>query len=184
MFQKNFTPKFEDGFTLIEILIAISLIAILLAIASLDSGFLSQNRLPAASRQLYSDLQKARQDALTKGTPGINSLGYGIILTSGNSYTTFEFNDSNSNFTYDGSGEQSGPVVRNLPSPITVTVNPTANNVLLYDRKGIARGTNWTAAGTTSYVLTGSTSSQSRCVRVDATSIREGIWNGTICSIQ
>jgi type IV fimbrial biogenesis protein FimT len=179
----NAGPSSEMGFTILELLIVIALIAILLAIAAMSTGFLDQNRLPAASRQLYSDLQKIRQDALTKSTSN-NSMGFGIILSSSNSYTTFEFNDSNTNFTYDGSAEQSGPNLRSLPSSITLTVSPPANSTLLYDKKGIARTTGWTPAGNTTFVLTSSASTQSRCVALDATSIREGIWNGTACNTQ
>jgi prepilin-type N-terminal cleavage/methylation domain-containing protein len=188
--MKRYFPslELEKGFSLIELLITISIISVLVAIATMGSGFISQNRLPAASRQLYSDLQKLRQDALTKcSLTANNSLGFGIRLSSNNSYVVFEFDDyqgGTANFTYDGTGEELAAASKSLPSSVSMTVNPTANNVLLYDKKGIVRTGNWTAAGVTNYVLTSSSSSQSRCVSVGATSIREGIWNGSACITQ
>ena len=175
--------KSESGFSLIEVLIVIALIGIVAAIATMNSDFVQRHQLTAASRGLYSDLQKIRQDALTRGSVA-NSRGFGIRFASNTSYSTFEFNDADGDFTYDGTGEESGAAQKTLSS-VAVTIgdagDPT-NNVLIYDKRGMTRAVNWSSAGGRTYVLRATRVSQARCVSVSTVRIREGVWNGASCS--
>lgn len=176
--------KSERGFSLMEMLIVIALIGTVASILIMNSGFVQRQQLTAASRGLYSDLQKIRQDALTRGSVA-NSRGFGIRFASNASYSIFEFNDADGDFTYDGAGEESGAVQKTLSS-VTITIgaagDPT-NNILIYDKRGMTRTVNWSSAGGRTYVLraTGGVS-QARCVSVSTVRIREGVWNGASCS--
>lgn len=69
MARRRKTPclSLDRGFTLIEILVAIAIMSILLAIALPDWGpVLSSYRLSAAQRQVYADLQRARMRAIAE----------------------------------------------------------------------------------------------------------------------
>lgn len=175
--------KSEGGFSLIEMLIVLAIIGIVAAIATMNSDFVQRHQLTAASRGLYSDLQKIRQDALTRGSVA-NSRGFGLRFASNTTYSTFEFNDADGDYTYDGTGEESGAAQKTLSS-VTVTIgaagDPT-NNVLIYDKRGMTRAVNWSSAGGRTYVLRATRVSQARCVSVSTVRIREGLWNGASCS--
>lgn len=176
----------DRGVTLIELLVVIALIAIVTAIASLNSDFIKTNRVSAATRTLLADLQTTRLDAMTKGTAA-NSRGYGIVFDSGSGYTLFEFNDVNTDYAYAGAGEQAGARSRTLSNGVTVTTQAgtsPAGDVLIYDRRGLVRNNTWATLATNRiYLLTMPGASQTKCIQIEATRIREGIWSGGACSV-
>ncbi|SCX78447.1 GspH/FimT family pseudopilin [Desulfoluna spongiiphila] len=60
--------KNQRGFTLLEIMIAVAMMAIVVAIASPDwQAFISNRRTTGASRELYNVLQHARMKAIKEG---------------------------------------------------------------------------------------------------------------------
>lgn len=73
----------EDGFTLVELVLVVIVIAILSAGANVAMDGMDRARLHGASRRLISDLRFAQQATLTK------QIRHGIIFTA-NTYTVFE----------------------------------------------------------------------------------------------
>lgn len=72
----------EKGFTLIEILIVLSVIAILLVVAnSMFSSFARNRNLKEAAGALMSDIKLAKQKAMSEG------VAYTITINNEDSYT-------------------------------------------------------------------------------------------------
>lgn len=186
----------SKGYSLVEVLVVVALVGVIATIATMGSDFVQKHRLTAASRELLGDLQKIRQDAMTRSNPalGANSRGFGIRFSSNTTYTTFEFNDCTGDFIYDANGcagnrEEAGTSQKTLPSSVTVTIgdagDPTGN-ILIYDRRGMARdNNNWNAVGGggRTYVLRRAGVAEVRCVTVTPVRIREGRWDGANCNI-
>lgn len=79
----------DSGFSLIELLTAITLLGILLAIALPDwGGLISTYRLNAAARQIHTDLQRAKMRAVMENTT------FKIISSAANSSYTFQREDT------------------------------------------------------------------------------------------
>lgn len=177
----------KNGFTLIEVLVILAIIGVGVTMATMGSDTVKKHRLTAGSRGLLGDLQKIRQDAMTKGSDA-NSRGFGIRFASSNSYATFEFSDINKNFVYDNNGEELAGRSETLPASLTVTIGNSADptgDVLIYDKRGMARDGNWVqiVAGGKIYVLRLAGVAEVRCILVDPVRIREGTWDGVNCSI-
>ena len=175
------------GFSLIELLVAMAIFAIAVSLASMGWSSAKSASLTAVARQLHSDLQGIRADAMTRSSVP-NSRGFGIRFTSGNAYELFEFNDTNTDYTWNNVGEESGVGKQTLPSSVSVTIGSTGNlatgDIRLYDRHGLAHRGNWSSASEVTYVLNDSGVAQARCVVIDEVRIREGVWSGTSCTVQ
>jgi prepilin-type N-terminal cleavage/methylation domain-containing protein len=174
------------GFSLIELLIGIAIFGIVVTLATMSWSSAKNADLTAVTRQLHSDLQAIRADAMTRST-STDSRGFGIRFTSPNAYELFEFNDTNASFTWDNVGEEAGVVKKTFPSSITVTKSASdavAGDIRIYDRHGLMHTGNWSSAVGVTYVLRGSGTTQARCISVDEIRIREGIWDGGSCNVQ
>lgn len=174
------------GFTLVEMLTVVAIMAVLVAITVLNSDFTKKSQLGGAARQLKSDIQKLRKDAMTTSTAA-NGLGFGIRFTANNSYTTFEFNDADTDFVDDGGAEETGERQATLSSPVKVTIgdegDPTGdNNILIYDKRGTLRTNQWVESAVRTYVLKYPGISEAKCIKVEKVSIREGNWDGATCN--
>lgn len=184
--------KNEKGFSLIELLVVVVLIAIVATIAFMSGDVIKRHRLTAASRQLYGDLQKVRVDAMTRSPSGTSSRGFGIKFNSTTTYTAFEFNDTNGDFQYAGTGEEANTRQTTMPDSITIQrksggslVDPSGSNddIVIFDKKGLAKNNNWSPIGGT-YVLQYTNLSEKRCIMWDDVRIREGVWDGSACQKQ
>jgi len=175
----------KKGVTFIELMVVLAIIGIAVTLATMGSDTVRKHRLTAASRGLLGDLQKIRQDAMTR-VSGANSRGHGIRFTSSNSYTIFEFSDINNNFVYDDTGEETAGRSEALPTSSTVTIgnatNPTGD-VLIYDKRGMARDSAWSQVTSKTYVLRLTGVTEVRCILIEAVRIREGTWDGLNCNI-
>jgi len=176
---------------MVELLIVVTLVAIVAAIAMMGRETYQGHQLKAASQQLYGDLQKIRVDAMTKSSAA-NSRGFGIRFTSGSAYTAFEFNDADNNFTDAGTTtEETNTRNITLRSGITVTLGDTTTpptgtgNVLIFSKQGLPKDNTW-AQLNRNYVIQLSGVNQIRCVNIANVSIREGVWNAasSSCAIQ
>jgi prepilin-type N-terminal cleavage/methylation domain-containing protein len=84
----------EMGFTLVEILVAIAIFGILVTLSYSGMEYVRKHRLQSASRELLSDLQRIRQDAITRSTQNksggtVNGGWFGIRFDSNASYQLF-----------------------------------------------------------------------------------------------
>jgi len=96
-------PKYSKGFTLLELLISISIIAIISAgVIPTFSGYIKNQNLKQAQEQLKSDLRSVQNRALTGALSdqflGSNRAAYWGIMFTGNSgsYTYFVSANNNS----------------------------------------------------------------------------------------
>lgn len=194
------------GITLIETLVAVSVVGIMVVLATTGLGYIQAQRVTVASRDFLGDLQRLRQKAMTQSLPLNGSIqlnrGFGIRILSPTSYVTFEFIDTgatlfkydNSNEEYeetgkvDGGGNRIPPdTIRSMQGDVTATLGDTGNptgDMILFDKNGLPRGANWSIAPVKVYVLRSpSASTQPRCVQVDQVRVREGTWTGASCVV-
>ncbi|PIV20701.1 MAG: hypothetical protein COS40_11170 [Deltaproteobacteria bacterium CG03_land_8_20_14_0_80_45_14] len=177
----------KKGITLIEVVIVLAIIAILASLTAVGPGFIRNENISRVSRELLGDLQRARQDAMTR-SEAPDSRGFGIRFASNTSYVIFEFSDINTNFQYDGTGEEANTNQRNLTSSIEYQINGANpnNNILVYDKLGIPRRDTWGMWTSITFVVRhqSDNSVQAKCVSVSTNRIREGLWDGSTCQEQ
>ncbi len=180
----------ESGFSLIELLTVVSILAILLAIAGLGSDAVERQRVNAATRELLADLQRVRQDAITRSSPAAPaSRGAGIRFASATSYVTFEFNDADVDYAYDGTAEELAGSVRtkSLSGGLSLILGDPTKTVIIFDKQGMPRGTDWTFAtggGDLRFTVQSSRlPALAKCIVLSQARIREGVLNGANCVV-
>ncbi len=182
----------ESGITLVELLIVVSILAILLAITGLGSDAVERQRVAGATRELLADLQRVRQDAITRSSAA-TSRGAGIRFASATSYVTFEFDDVDSDYQYDpppAAEELAGSVrTKSLSGSLSLTLggaDPTGT-VIIFDKQGMPRGTDWTFAtggGDLRFTVQSSRlPALAKCIVLSQARIREGVLNGANCVV-
>ncbi len=188
------------GVTLIELAVVLVILSIILALAGVGPEFGGTNRVGSTSKELLSDLQRMRQSAMTQGPDMISSQlrGFGIRFESTRRYRLFRFNDSNSNFTYDGTGEEmplsageADPGQRDISGTLELKIKRNANlvspnnDVLIFDHFGIPRQDNMGFQKISVVIQNPNTNeAEKKCVSVSFGRIREGIWDGGECKEQ
>lgn len=180
--------KNQNGFSLIEVLTVIAVVGVLVSMVSIGPGILQRRDLQTSSTKLYADLQAIRISALTKNSDP-DSLGFGLRFIDGNSYQVSEFIDSGLNdYSYEADDGEVLDFENTLSSGVTVTIGAAGTPVgqdkaLLYDKRGMARSSNWAAVTDRTYVLSHLSLSTKKCVTVSIVRIREGSWDGTDCTL-
>lgn len=144
----NRTPTLQAGFTLIELMVTVAMMAVLAALATPSfRELIEAQRLRDTAFGLVSDLTLARSEAIKRGgnvaiTPVDNAWSGGWTVA------VVGVDDHLSNQRAPGAG---------------VTMNTAAANVV-FDRNG--RSTN---ANTVRFELTTSSGNRSRCISIDPT---------------
>jgi type IV fimbrial biogenesis protein FimT len=171
----------EKGFTLIEVIITLTIIGILLGIAAISArDWVDRYKVEGQTKQLYSDLMNARVSAMQR-----NRIFYVTLAT--NQYAVYEDNYSAATLTTtpDGDGilqttkdrlvTQAATQYKLVLTPATfIASNPTIS------------GFNFTANGLASFatatvdIQCQSTANPAYdCVEISLTRILMGKWNGT-----
>lgn len=174
------------GVTLLELLFVIGIMAVVLGFTSQGADLVRRERVASATRELYSDIQKARLDTMTKSSEGI-----GIRFESRTSYVLFKFNDCNNDSSYDtdtctnGTREETDIIKRELHSSLALhKTNPSTdvnNDVRIFDRFGVPRRSGGGLGPITIYVKNEQGPGLIKCVSISTNRIREGTWNGSEC---
>jgi prepilin-type N-terminal cleavage/methylation domain-containing protein len=175
-----------QGFTLVELVVVMSIIIIITSFASLSTDLIRRERVAGVSKEIYADLLKTRLDAMTKG-----GKGFGIRLESENSYVLFKFNDCNDDYNYDASAcdasgrEETEVVKKTLNHGVilhkTDPFTSVNNDIRIFDRFGTPRHHTWGMGGITIIVTSQPDAGLVKCISVSANRIRESLWNGTEC---
>jgi prepilin-type N-terminal cleavage/methylation domain-containing protein len=190
--------KNSEGFTMIELVIVLTIILIGAALVAIGPAFVSADRINSTSRDLFGDLQWIRHEAMTQGPDsGAPQLrGFAVRFESEKRYRLFRFNDNNSNSIYDGppeelplvSGEAS-PKIRDIPSPLELKINnggslvDPADRVLIFDHLGIPRTAGLGFQQMSIAITNPNTPEvQEKCLTISFNRIREGKWNDGKCS--
>ncbi len=184
----------RSGYSLIELIVTVAIVAILAAAATLSTSFVKREKIISVSKEIITDFQVARSDAMRQGSPSNTIHGVGIRFTQ-TSYTRFTYDDAATpNYQYDGAAEEVNAETKNLTSAqAQILVGGTLlspappNNVVIFDSFGFPRQSNWqriTDAAPMVVVISDSSAGYSRCIRIGTNRIREGTWNGVACNEQ
>lgn len=157
---------YDDGLSLVEMLIVIAIAGILMAIATIQFGqWTRKYNIEREIKELYSDLMNARMQAMTKNRTN------GIRLVSSTQYTTLD--DLNNDGDFNDAGEVS-PNLKNLTNQMSWNGNPPANSNLTFNSRGLA-----SSSGTIS--ITNTVGAGYDCITISTTRINMGQMSGGSC---
>ncbi len=131
------------GITLMELLVVISIIAIVSMIASLNAAsWIRESRVNEARDLLITDIENVKLKSMT-------DVPHAIIVSGGAAaaYTVNRLTDADSDFVRDGS--EALTIVRTETLADKVKISLTGGAELWFDRKGVPRTSGWTMPGRT-----------------------------------
>jgi len=131
------------GFTLMELMVVISIIAIISVFAALNAtSFIRDSRVTESRDLLLSDLEEIKLKSLA-GAP------HAVIVVggSGTSYLVSRLTDSNNDFARNAG--ETWTTLRTQTLPLNVKAALNGGDELWFDRKGIPRTAAWATMGRT-----------------------------------
>ena len=155
----------SDGVGLIELMVVLAIIAILAASALSFNGWIDKYRAESQVKQLYADLMRAREQAVT------GKRTY-FVTMAGNTYNIF----------VDNAPAPDGDDALNAPGfPDTRLKQVTLTQPLLEDAGQISIDSEGILSGATYIYLKSPTKPELNCVALAPTRISLGSWNGANC---
>jgi prepilin-type N-terminal cleavage/methylation domain-containing protein len=200
----------NKGYSLIELIIVVAILAILLSVASPSMDFIRRERVTSHMREMVADIQKTRSDAIssfqTNTVLAPFKRGSGIRFASPTSYVKFDFNDSipamaaggtsTGNFLYDGIAEEVSQMTKTFTStqiqiwmPQDGGFHAPANDIVIFDRAGLPHQADWRSIGMDNVPVTitirdpALPADYTRCIFIRAMLIQEGFWNVGACNM-
>lgn len=169
--------KKQRGFTLIELMVVISLVALLLAWGiPAFSTWNARNNVEGEIAQLYSNLQYARTNAYAnKNLTGIYWGGSASIAQ----YQIMTNTTQNAT-TIDTGASQIGATVSTAQHPLTAT--PNQKSVSFNGRGFLNTADSNDSANPITFYISPSEGAGTDCVSVSLTRIVSGKWDGTSCN--
>jgi type II secretion system protein H len=171
MFTINNIRSDRSGFTLIEMLIIISIMAFLSTIAVLNfQTWQKKNNIEAETRDLFSQLTEARNNAFMQKTE------YGVIIKS----KGYQIKSYTSEADTTGAVVKSGTYVYNLTQNGGTDI-AAAGIQARFDSSGFLSSTTGTIgpSGTIINVEVTDTSTSLNCLVIQSTRVNMGKWNAT-----
>ncbi len=133
----------QSGFTLVELMIVVALVAILLALAAPSfRETIARNRLEGVTSELSTDFQYARSEAVARNA----QVG---LITGANCYTVFQLHPVNAPVSC--ADVNGGVVIKNVvidTAAISLAFAPTSPNTNTYVQFDPVRGMATSAGGT------------------------------------
>jgi prepilin-type N-terminal cleavage/methylation domain-containing protein len=171
-FQHSPIPTAGNGFTLLEILIVVSIIGILCAISAMYARIWMTNaNVEQQIQQMYADLVNARSRAMN-----YNRIHFVQLNPVTSQYQIWDDTDP----VPDGDGVLTparDTLLLSTTTTIPLWVNPAGLNLMQFDNRGVISGT-----GTIG--LTNTYKAAVDCITVSPTRIRLGRWDGVANCIQ
>jgi prepilin-type N-terminal cleavage/methylation domain-containing protein len=158
----------RKGFSLIELMIAVAIIAILLSIGTITfSDWVKRNKVETQFKQMFADLMTARAQALYKKSSTVNARGRSVIIT-------------NSVFSLYSTTNTGVSPVQTITLKVPVT---PANTRVDFDQSGVAL-LNSDESVTEAYVCVQSNNTNAviNSLIISKTRIQMGRLTGTGCS--
>jgi prepilin-type N-terminal cleavage/methylation domain-containing protein len=175
----------NSGFTIIELIVVLGIIAILLAIAVISGrDALNKYRVESQTKQMYADLMNARVSAMSKNRKY-------FVTPAATQYTIYE--DTNNGPDGDGvlqAASDRQVMQRNLNPTYAVTMIPAAAVVdtINFDQRGLVSWSLGINAVPTveqqTIHVTASYGAAYDCIDMSPIKIRMGAWNGASCNVQ
>jgi len=169
------------GITLVELMVVVGIVSVMAGLSSISMDILRKEEVMSVTRELLADLQKSRMDSMTK-----DGHGRGLRFKPETGYVLFEFDDCNGDYRYDVDScgghrrEEANVNIRRVPPSVvlrkTTPSNPFDNDVLIFDRHGSPRLSNWGLGMMTIVVTSTKNPEMIKCVSVSRTRIRDGSW--------
>jgi prepilin-type N-terminal cleavage/methylation domain-containing protein len=171
----------NSGFTLIELMVIITIIGILIAMAGISGKkWQDRYRVESQTKQMYVDLMNARVSAMQRGRMHFVSLAAA-------QYTVYADRDA-VNPALDGDGvlqtDTDRQVMQKDLNPLYSLTLPENINELDFDSRGLASTRPRVITLREEIRVAAPFGSAYDCIIISPTRISMGAWNGTECSVQ